>query len=184
MLATNAVLQIPSRRGSGSAPFSPDPRQPLKQPSASNDILQSSETGINRLEGERGTDTRMAQKYLAFSDLTPAEHVPPFIQFLRRNEEQLAEKVSQLSIMLSEAKGEHAAQSCQPSLSPSTLTGVCLNRKYSNITALTTLSIQLLSYLICYFCTLCDLHLPFRSKRALRADHRRGGPRPHIRQPR
>ena len=31
--------------------------------------------------------------------------VPPFIRFLRRNEELLARKVSQLSIMLREAKG-------------------------------------------------------------------------------
>jgi hypothetical protein len=98
-----------NRRASGTVPFSPDPRQQLNEPSVGDDMLKSREPQDIRLAEERGVDNWMGQKYLAFSHQSPVELVPPFIRLLRRNEELLAKKVSQLSIMLREAKGELAA---------------------------------------------------------------------------
>jgi hypothetical protein len=158
-----------NRRGSGTVPFSSDPRQPPKQPSISDDMLRSSKLDTIRLTEERGVDKWMGQKYLAFSHQSPADHVPPFIRFLRRNEELLARKVSQLSIMLREAKGEHRALPAIPA-------PFCINRKDVNIMALTALFTLLLSALhrlisLYQRPSTCPV-LPCRSQRALRADHR------------
>lgn len=76
---------------------------------------------------DRGIDKGTGQKQNAIDTKQPsADLVPPFIRFLRRNEEVLAKRVSQLSVMLREAKGKHTA-----------LAALRANREYLYIIALT-----------------------------------------------
>ena len=114
LFAANIDVRTLNRRGSGTVPFNPDSRKPSKQSSVSDDKLKFVEPDTIKLTEERDVDKWMGQTYRAVSDQSPSDLVPPFIQFLRRNEDLLAKKVSQLSIMLREAKGEYTALPAVP----------------------------------------------------------------------
>lgn len=69
------------------------------------DISGHEETLSRLLHGKGLNERSKDQQHTDHPKGISMAMVPPFIRFLRRNEELLARKVSQLSIMLREAKG-------------------------------------------------------------------------------
>lgn len=102
-----ALLQAKWTAGSGPGGLSQDAMFDTLHHSLGGEGVSNHEETLGRLLRGKGTDDRgKDQRHTECPKGISMAMVPPFIRFLRRNEESLAKKVSQLSIMLREAKGE------------------------------------------------------------------------------